>query len=264
MSAGGYTSLFDDQAAAYSQFRPTYPQDLYDLVLEYAQLPQQQVCLDIATGQGQAAVELAKRFERVVAIEPNAKQLQHAVPAENITYREGSAEASGMPDASVDLVASAQACHWFELEPFWEEVRRILLPGGAFAVWGYDLVQVPGNAAATQVLWRMENVTLGPYWSDRRKLVSGHYRDCLPKDGMFADVKHVELGSPLSLTMQQIVGWVSTWSSYSTYKRHHPDGPDPLPAFQQELATALIGAQEDSSIKLNFPIFIILGKKLAK
>ncbi len=52
------------------------------------------------------------RFEQVVAIEPNAKQLQHAIPAQNITYREGSAESSGMANASVDLVASAQAAHW--------------------------------------------------------------------------------------------------------------------------------------------------------
>lgn len=43
------------------QFRPTYPQELYELVLEYAQLPRREICIDIATGQGQAAVELAKR-----------------------------------------------------------------------------------------------------------------------------------------------------------------------------------------------------------
>ena len=55
-----------------------------------------------------------------------------------------------------------------------------MAPGGAFAVWGYDLVQVPGNEAATQVLWRMENIILGPYWSDRRKLVSGHYKGRKP------------------------------------------------------------------------------------
>lgn len=59
------------------------------------------------------------------------------------------------------------------------------------------------------------------------------------------------------------VGWVSTWSSYSTYKRQHPDGPDPLPAFQNELLEALANAQEDSRIELTFPIFIILGKKVA-
>ena len=55
---------------------------------------------------------LTCRFKQVVAIEPNAKQLQHAVQADNVLYREGAAEASGMTDASVDLVASAQACHW--------------------------------------------------------------------------------------------------------------------------------------------------------
>lgn len=43
------------------QFRPTYPQQLYDTIHGYAQLPKLDVCLDVATGQGQAAVELAKR-----------------------------------------------------------------------------------------------------------------------------------------------------------------------------------------------------------
>ena len=55
---------------------------------------------------------LCCRFKHVVAIEPNAKQLEHAVAASNVEYREGSAEASGMADATVDLVASAQAAHW--------------------------------------------------------------------------------------------------------------------------------------------------------
>ncbi|KAK9866204.1 hypothetical protein WJX84_005119 [Apatococcus fuscideae] len=254
MPSAAYVSLFDDQAAAYHQFRPTYPPQLYQVVLEYAQLARQTICLDIATGQGQAAVELAKRFKQVIAIEPNAKQLQHVVKAENITYREGSAEATGMPSGSVNLVASAQACHWFELDSFWVEVQRVLAPQGAFAIWGYDLPQVPGNEAATNVLWHMENVTLGPYWSDRRKLVTGHYRD----------VNHVELDSPLTLTVTQLVGWVSTWSAYATYKRKHPDGPDPLPPFQKEFMDACGDVQEETYIHLILPIFMLLGKQIAQ
>ena len=92
----------------------------------------------------------------------------------------------------------------FELDAFWKEVRRVLAPGGAFAVWGYDLAQVPGNAAATQVLWDMENVILGPYWSDRRKLVSGHYkgaRNCHQTVGSNVHLSRFSIKSVLSMSM---------------------------------------------------------------
>ncbi len=60
------------------------------------------------------------------------------------------------------------------------------------------------------------------------------------------------------------VGWVSTWSSYSTYKRQHADGQDPLPPFQEKLMAALGTSDLDASIQLTFPIFMILGKQPAK
>lgn len=48
---------------------------------------------------------------------------------ENVEYRVGVAEdLAGITDASVDLVATAQAAHWFQLEPFYAELKRVLKP----------------------------------------------------------------------------------------------------------------------------------------
>ena len=66
--------------------------------------------------------------------------------------------------------------HRFELPAFYREVRRILKPSGAFAAWGYDLCEFPDNEQANIVLQHLYNGVLGPYWSDRRRLVEGQYK----------------------------------------------------------------------------------------
>lgn len=66
MVLGGYSSLFDNQAVAYSKFRPNYPQELFDIILTYCDLSDgNQTALDLATGTGQTAIQLAKTFSQV-------------------------------------------------------------------------------------------------------------------------------------------------------------------------------------------------------
>lgn len=63
----------------------------------------------------------------------------------------------------------------FELPAFYREVRRILKPSGSFAAWGYDLCEFE-NAEANKVLEHLYNGVLGPYWSERRRLVEAQYK----------------------------------------------------------------------------------------
>ena len=69
-----------------------------------------------------------------------------------------------------------QHCCRFELPAFYKEVRRILKPSGAFAAWGYDLCEFPENKEANKVLEHLYNGVLGPYWSERRRLVEMQYK----------------------------------------------------------------------------------------
>ena len=66
------------QAADYAQFRPSYPDSLYESIYEFAGPSQLGVALDIATGSGQAAVQIAKRYDRVIAQDASAAQLQES------------------------------------------------------------------------------------------------------------------------------------------------------------------------------------------
>lgn len=54
---------------------------------------------------------------------------------ERVTYICAPAHETGLPDSCADLVTVAQGIHWFDLDKFYKEARRILKPGGLLAFW---------------------------------------------------------------------------------------------------------------------------------
>lgn len=64
---------FSKQSAGYARYRPVYPQELYDFILN--NVKSKQVAWDCGTGNGQAAKELAKVFDRVYATDISQNKL---------------------------------------------------------------------------------------------------------------------------------------------------------------------------------------------
>ncbi len=95
--------------------------------------------LDCGTGNGQAAVELSKYFKQVFASDISTEQLALAEARNNISYIQCPAEKIDIADNSIDLVTSAQAIHWFDLDTFYQEVIRIAKPKAILAAWWYTL-----------------------------------------------------------------------------------------------------------------------------
>jgi len=128
-------------ADAYERARPGYPADA---VLWLAGETPCDV-VDLGAGTGKLTRSLAALGHHVVAVEPLAEmldQLRAAVPG--VTGVVGSAESMPLPEASVDVVACAQAFHWFDQEPAVVEIARVLRPGGRIAlVWNVRDERVP-------------------------------------------------------------------------------------------------------------------------
>ena len=93
---------------------------------------------DCATGNGQAARSLATHFTAVIATDASEQQISNAQTCNGVSFRTAAAEDSGLDAASIDLVTVAQALHWFDIDRFFEEVNRVLKPGGILAVWCYQ------------------------------------------------------------------------------------------------------------------------------
>lgn len=125
---------FSDRAADYVKYRPSYPIAAIDLILEGLQSTSQPIAADVGAGTGISSRLLAKRGVKVLAIEPNAQMRQVADLHPMVEFRDATAEATGLADAAVDLVACFQSFHWFNPQPTLLEFHRILKPSGRLAV----------------------------------------------------------------------------------------------------------------------------------
>lgn len=125
------TDLFTGKAEVYANARPSYP----DTALEYIAtlIPQGATVADIGAGTGKFTALLARYGYETYAVEPNADmrgQLAAALePFPNAKIINGTAEATTLPDHSVDVITCAQALHWFDPDSFRTECRRIGNPG---------------------------------------------------------------------------------------------------------------------------------------
>ena len=129
---GPYTA-FADVAGAYERGRPGYPEE----AVRWLVGDEPRDVVDLGAGTGKLTRALVALGHRVTAIEPLDEmraELDAAVP--DARALAGRAEAMPLPDASADVVASAQAFHWFDHDAALPEIARVLRPGGSLAlVW---------------------------------------------------------------------------------------------------------------------------------
>lgn len=139
-------SYFSGRSEDYAKYRPIHPAAAIDKLLSGLDDPTHLVAADVGAGTGIGAGLLADRGIRVLAIEPNADMRASATPHERVEFCAGTAETIPLGTASVDLVTSFQAFHWFDFERSLQEFQRVLKPGGRLAlIWSlWD----PGNAAS--------------------------------------------------------------------------------------------------------------------
>lgn len=119
------TERFSSRAKTYAAFRPSYPASAIDAALDGLGDPHRLTIADVGAGTGISARHFADRGVTVVAIEPNAKMRGAADPHNRVTWHEGTGEATGLSDASVDAIVACQAFHWFATHEALREFRRV-------------------------------------------------------------------------------------------------------------------------------------------
>ncbi|MDH4557685.1 class I SAM-dependent methyltransferase [Pseudomonas sp. BN417] len=206
MASATFKDHFSSGSANYAAHRPTYPIALVDELAAVS--PGHGLALDCGCGTGQLSVLLAERFDRVVATDASAAQVESAQPHDGVTYRAALAEDSGLPDASVDLITVAQAAHWLDLDKFYDEVRRIARPNAVVALITYGVLHVEGPV--DPLVQRFYCETIGPYWPAERRHVEEGYRS-LPFP--FQERQLPRLAIEVWWTLEDLLGYVNTWSA---------------------------------------------------
>ena len=134
------TERFSDRVDAYVAARPSYPESLALALKRRWNLADGAAVADVGSGTGLSCVPFLRARFAVIGVEPNAPmraagdKFLAAYP--NFRSIAGTAEATALPDASVDAVIAAQAAHWFDAPAARREALRILRrPPHAALIW---------------------------------------------------------------------------------------------------------------------------------
>ena len=153
---------FVGEGGAYGSVRPAYPDEAVAALVDAARRARGSAAsvqdgplraADIGAGTGKMSESLACAGLLVDAVEPSEAMRAQASSIEGVTWHDGVAEETGLPNDLYDIVVFAQSWHWVDSERAGLEAARILAPGGALAiVWNQMAVSIPWVHRLTRIM----------------------------------------------------------------------------------------------------------------
>ncbi|MBL8003926.1 MAG: class I SAM-dependent methyltransferase [Candidatus Kapabacteria bacterium] len=202
-------SLESDQ---YALYRPTYPNELIELIVSLS--PNLFSAWDVACGNGQLTFELSNYFEQVIGTDVSQEQLDNAQKNDNIHYKVESSSLSSLGNSSIDLITVAQAIHWFEFDTFYSEVKRVAKPNAIIAIIGYELLSI--SKEIDECVFDFYTNKLNDYWDERRRYIDEQY-STIPFP--FEEVKIPQYNCKMRWNRDELIVYLSTWSAVKKYNQ---------------------------------------------
>lgn len=242
---------FSYRAKNYDRFRPNYPATLIEFLRASIPLQADHVIADIAAGTGIFTQQIAAWGNPVYVVEPNRYMRQIALRRlaafDRCIFLDGTAESTGLPDDSIDVIVSAQAFHWFDLAKTKTEFKRVGRNSLRVAiVWNlrntYSRFEVEYEAFIRRYAVDYLNVS-------QRKMntadVLSFFAPTIPVYRVFG---HVDF-----LTHEQLRGRTCSYSFM-------PDERSPiLPEVLDSLATLFETYQEAGEVRLSYKTRLFVG-----
>lgn len=223
-SAAERALSFGADAASYDRFRPRYPADMYDDLLDQA--PKAPRVLEVGAGTGQATLDLSTRAASVVALEPDERvaQVLDGKHLPNVEVVMSSFESWDAPPDGFELIASAQAWHWVDPVLGVEKAARALVAGGILAVWW----NVPSSSRSDFSI-RLDSVyeSLAPELLDSSVMVraqaDGRHTRPIAESPAFEPIREFKYEWSQQYTPDEYVALLATHSDHRAmpeYRRH--------------------------------------------
>jgi SAM-dependent methyltransferase len=240
---------FSKRSDDYAAYRPTYPRALIDYLVSLCE--NTDAALDVGCGSGQLSVLLADRFKRVVATDASAQQIEKAEAHERVEYRVAPAENSGLPGGRFDLITVAQAAHWFDLDAFYTEARRVGKPGAVMALITYGVIQADSDIDGT--IRHFYKDVVGPYWPPERRYVEDGYRSL---SFPFDELTPPPLAIEVQWNASELIGYADTWSAVRGAEKAL--GREPVEQFKRDLLNAW--GEPDRRCVIRFPLSLRVAR----
>jgi SAM-dependent methyltransferase len=209
---------FDTVADLYDRYRPEYPQELVESVIQLSGLSVGGRILEIGSGTGKATRLFASRGYAIHCIEPGrnlaalaARNLQ-AYPA--VTFEHTRFEDWQEEPAAFDLVISAQAFHWVPRETGYAKVARALKPSGSLALFWNMSTGFNGNIQAElDEVYRQVVPELGSQQSASEETIQDRL-DQINQSGCFGPVSLRRFPWSQTYRTSEYLGLIHTYSDH--------------------------------------------------
>lgn len=239
---------FSRQASNYSLYRPRYPQELFNYLASLT--AEHDAAWDCATGNGQAAIDLAALYNSVEATDASEQQIAQATAHDKVHYQACEATNTPFADNSFDLITVAQALHWFELDKFYAEVTRVGKPGGIFAAWCYGLFNI--GTEVDEHINHFYSETVGPFWPKERQYIHDGYASlAFP----FERIQTPDFTMSAQWNLSQVLSYIGTWSAVRYYREKNQH--DPVKNLAIKLESVWGNPQEEHEV--NWPLYLHAG-----
>jgi SAM-dependent methyltransferase len=240
---------YSGHADEYARNRPRYPDALFEWLVTVS--PSRELAWDVGTGNGQVAVALAQRVEHVVATDASLDQLLRASRHPRVDYRHEPADRSSLEPASVDLITAGAAAHWFELDGFYREVRRVGKKDAVIALFSYGPRDIAD--AIDPIVHRFQEEILSGYWPERIKYVHDQYAS-LPFP--FEEIAAPPLAMSAEWTLRELLDFLETWSASRRYFQERGIHATELIAPELER----VWGEPGSRRSFDYPLFVRAGR----
>lgn len=241
---------FSCNSSQYAEFRPQYP----DLLFKYLKaIAGNGYVLDCGSGSGQCTQKLSYHFQHVIAADLSFELLNKAITLSNVYYIQSSAEKLPIRSTSIDLICVAQAIHWFSLNEFYSEVKRVLKPNGIIAAWCYNQAEIEPKIDDIIKKVYLKIISSSQIPSRERQYLYGHYQ-ALPFP--FERILTPNFNLEMNWNLMQWIGYMNTWPSILEYKKKF--GINLVSEIEEDLST--LWGDHFASKSINWSIHLLVGR----
>ncbi|XP_015792326.1 putative methyltransferase DDB_G0268948 [Tetranychus urticae] len=269
----------EDHASTYVRARPSPPASLINAIVDFLDSGNLRnengswpKAVDVGAGSGQTTFLIKDYFDEILGVDISAAQIAEANKRNkypNISFKVARAESIPLEDKSVNLLTASQCLHWFDLTSFYEEVDRLLAPGGVFAAFGYICYPIrspndcPVADKMAQLIEKAFNnlEDMGLWEQPAMNFLHSKYENLkLP----YRDSKRItNIICPVTYSGESFLDYITSWSAYNTLASKSPEKAD---IFIEDIANRMkdiLGTCDFGSvqIKLNFEFFLLMARK---
>ena len=225
-------SLFQGTAKYYSKYRNGYDDELYDEISRKAKLDKNSVVLDIGTGTGTIAHNLASRVKTIYGLDPSEEMLDEAKRIageqclDNIVFLKDVAENIDQYDElqNLDLVTFGASLHWVkDIDAMFVKVADVLKPGGWMSIQFGALVHI--WTEDPEQGWRYDvTKIIQKYLGKDRKAGDGLFKNKVSRKGatfeekllarpdLYTGLCRIEIEHTATWTPERVIGFLYSTS----------------------------------------------------